>query len=92
MAESSELMERLAGRLSRQFGQLAEPIMETLVDVLGDLRLTFPNREDLRRMTRNRMICAEWRGNNVGELSMRYHKSRSQIRRIVNAQKGGQSL
>lgn len=41
------------------------------------------NREDLA--TRNKLICEQYVGNNLGELAKRYHLTGRQLRRIISA-------
>jgi len=78
-----EAIEELFTCLHRKFGELAPVIIETIVDCVGDLRLTFPGLQDIYRMERNKRLRNEFNGANYEELAIRYRLKCRQVRRII---------
>jgi Mor transcription activator family len=80
---NQEILWSLYLRLSDEFGEASgKAIMQKLLFELRDMRLTFPNFEDLAREERNRKIRAEFRGN-YSETALRWGMSPAAVRKIV---------
>lgn len=78
-----EAIEELFACLQREFGNMTPLIIQTLVNCVGGIRLTFPDLQDLYRAERNKRIRKEFQGFNHEELGIKYRLHPKQIRRIV---------
>lgn len=85
--ESAEALDRMFGRMVREFGSEAEHVLRVLAEELGGFRLTFPDVQDIERMARNKTICDRFTGCNYDELAARFSLHPSQVRRIVEGQR-----
>ena len=58
--------------------------MKIMFAMLGGLRVTIPDLDELYRRDRNRSIRDEFRGNNYEELAIKYRLNTRQVRNIVS--------
>lgn len=80
---NQDAVEELFGRLQREFGNMAPLIIKVMAEMVGGLRLTFPDLQDIYRAERNRRIQNEFTGFNYEELAIKYRLKCRQVRRIL---------
>ena len=57
--------------------------LEMIFGILGGMRMTIPDLDELYRRERNRRIRNEFHGNNYEELAIKYRLQIRQVRNIV---------
>lgn len=83
--ENAQALLALYGCLCERFEQASgEAIMRRFLMELRDLRISFPDHEDIYREERNLKIRQMFNGGNYKELSIMFDLDVSQVWRIVN--------
>lgn len=83
--DSREAWDKLCVKLISDFGEASGlRIIETIVQEVGDMRMSVPGRKALDRMARNRRICARFTGDNHKELAIMFCMSENNIRRVLD--------
>jgi len=78
------VFESFLDRVSLEFGvENAAVIYRIMIEEMGGARVTVPTLKDLDRVRRDDRIRKAFRGNNHGELAIRFDLTETHIRRIL---------
>ena len=84
MSEESRLGIQLFERLESDFGNQADKIINTIIEMAGKERVTIPGYDYCHRKERNEKIIREFNGGNYRELALKFNLSQGTIRQIIN--------